>query len=229
MVDIEHTPKSSRLLKKTAIQVEKDKTSKSLTSLAVRGIYSKESTPVGSLSRLDEGAYEQTHYAQGGMAEETTNGRKMSYHHDDQHYNNMNYYRNYNESMTQQHHHDVARNHMLTEGLEHHGNYPVQYSRDYESYNDMVSHLHQRGAHAAHGDEYFTDPSAAFLHQRELNAHHQMEHGADYHEHHDGGFNPLKSFMDTQTMFRDALKKATHVSYSNSNGAGFRKSSIDLF
>jgi len=237
MTDVEHIPKSARLMKKNSIQIEKEKTSKSLTSLAVRGIYSKESTPVGSLSRLDEGAYEQQnhHYVHGGMDQEANaQQRRMSYHHDDHHYNKMNYYANYNDAMVpQQHHQEVGRNYMLTEGLEHHGNYGMPYPREYDSFNDMVSSMHHRPPQV---DEFFNDPSTAFLHQREMNAHHHMEdrffkpeHGADYHEHPESSYNPLKSFMDTQSVFRDALRKANNVSYSNSNNTTFRKSSIDLF
>jgi len=229
MIDVE-APKS-RMLKKTSISIEKDKSSKSLTNLAGRGLYSKESTPVGSLTRLDEGSYEQGQY--GGMEQESNSQqRKVSYHHDDHHYanNKMNYYMNYNDAVAHQQHHEVGRSYMLTEGLEHHGNYGMHYPREYETYTDMAN-LHHRPAQV---DEYFTDPSAAFLHQRELNAHHQMEdryfknEHVDY-EHAETSYNPLKSFMDTQSVFRDALRKANNVSYSNSNNAGFRKSSIDLF
>jgi len=229
MIDVEHSSKSSRL-KKTAIQVEKEKTSKSLTNLASREVYSKESTPVGSLSRLDEGSHEQTHY--GGMDQEVNGqARKTSYYHDDHQYNKMNYYMNYNDSMTH-HHPEVNRNYMLTEGMEHQGHYGMHYPREYESYD--MSNLHHRPTHA---EEYFSDPTAAFLHQREVNAHHhhhpmedrflKPEHGE--YDHAENAFNPLKSFMDTQSVFRDALRKANNVSYSNSNNTGFRKSSIDLF
>jgi len=136
---------------------------------------------------------------------------------------------NYNDQLA--HHHEVGRNYMLTEGLEH-GNYGMQtYGREFDSFNDMVSALHHRPAQV---DEFFSDPSA-FLHQRELNTHHMedrflknehtefVDHGENAHNY------QLKSFMDTQSMFRDALKRGTHVSYSNSNNSGFRKGSIDLF
>jgi len=231
MIDVEHAPKNSRLLKKTPIQIDKETTSKSLTNLAVRGVYSKESTPVGSLSKLDEGSYEQSHY--GGMEQEG-NGqqRKVNYPHDDHHYNKMNYFMNYNDSMAHQQHHDVGRSYMLTEGLEHQGNYGMHYPREYENYTDMTAlHQHHRPAQV---DEYFSDPTASFLQQRELNTHHHMEdrffktEHIDY-EHAEYGYNPLKSFMDTQSVFRDALRKANNVSCSNSNNTGFRKSSIDLF
>jgi len=234
MLELDTTPKSSRLLKKTPIQVDKEKASKSLTSLAVKGAFSKETTPVGSLSRLDEGAYEQNHhYTQGGMVEEANAfARKSSYHHDDQHYNSMTYYRGYNDNTTHPHQ-EVGRNYMFTEGLEHHGNYDMHYGRGYESsYNDMVSALQHRPGQV---DEYFSDPSATFMHHREVNAHHiedkylKHEHVGEYHDHHDAGFNPFRSFMDSQSTLKDALMKATHASYSNSNNVGFRKSSIDMF
>jgi len=142
----------------------------------------------------------------------------------------MNYYRNYNDGVVHQQHHEVSRQYMPTEGLEQHGNYGMQYPREYDSFNDMATALHHRPGQA---EEFFSDPSAGYLPQH--NVHHMEEKFyknepvGEYHEHNEGVFNPLKSFMDTQSMFRDALKKATHVSYSNSNNSGFRKSSIDLF
>jgi len=79
-------------------------------------------------------------------------------------------------------------------------------------------------------EDFCQDPSA-FLNARALNSIedklHKFEIGKEGEEHKGDPNCPLKSFMDTQNLFRQALRKASIASYSGS--AGFRKNSVDWF
>jgi len=57
----------------------------------------------------------------------------------------------------------------------------------------------------------------------------KVENGMNFEDFHFGGFAdcPLKSFMDTQNLFREALRKASF--FSQGGPSGVRKDSIDFF
>jgi len=100
----------------------------------------------------------------------------------------------------------------------------MYFPREYDSFNDMVTSLQGNSAHVED------------LYSRGLNMpigtddrHIKMEHGANYEESGENYLNcPLKGFMDTQGMFREALRKSSFFSY-NGNSTGLRKSSMDFF
>jgi hypothetical protein len=106
------------------------------------------------------------------------------------------------------------------------------FPREFESFNDMVSALQTR---PFSNDNFFHDPSV-FLCPRTFNTHqmiddkaHKIENVMDYDDHGENSGNcTLKSFMDTQNLFREALSKASFISY-NGNPTGYRKDSFDLF
>jgi molybdenum-dependent DNA-binding transcriptional regulator ModE len=100
-------------------------------------------------------------------------------------------------------------------------------SRDFDSFNDMVSALH--GKNGQH-EEHQHDPSA-FLGQKSHvhgdDKHGKVENMMDFEDHGEPTGNcPLRSFMDTQRMFRNALRKASFLSYGSNTG--YRKGSFDL-
>jgi len=101
-------------------------------------------------------------------------------------------------------------------------------SKDFDSFNDMVTALHGKpGQH----EEHVHDPSA-FLgpksHAHGDDKHGKIENMMDFDDHHGDANNncPLRSFMDTQRMFRNALRKASFLSYGSNTG--YRKGSFDL-
>jgi molybdenum-dependent DNA-binding transcriptional regulator ModE len=100
-------------------------------------------------------------------------------------------------------------------------------SRDFDSFNDMVSALHGKpGQH----EEHLHDPSI-FLgpksHVHGDDKHGKTDNVMDFDDHGEATGNcPLRSFMDTQRMFRNALRKASFLSYGSNTG--FRKGSFDL-
>jgi molybdenum-dependent DNA-binding transcriptional regulator ModE len=100
-------------------------------------------------------------------------------------------------------------------------------SRDFDSFNDMVSALHGKpGQH----EEHLHDPNM-FLgpksHVHGDDKHGKTENVMDFDDHGEATGNcPLRSFMDTQRMFRNALRKASFLSYGSNTG--FRKGSFDL-
>jgi molybdenum-dependent DNA-binding transcriptional regulator ModE len=99
-----------------------------------------------------------------------------------------------------------------------------RFSRDFGLFNDT---LHGK---SGHHEEHFHDPSA-FLgpktHEHGDDKHGKTENTMDFEDHGEASGNcPLKSFMDTQRMFRNALRKASFLSYGSNTG--FRKGSFDL-
>jgi len=128
-----------------------------------------------------------------------------------------NFFMNYSDP----HPNETGYGHTYTEGPEC-TNY-MYFPREFDSFNDMVtslqgnsSHvedLYSRGYHMPTGTE---------------DKHIKLEHGTHYEESGDNYLNcPLKSFMDTQSVFRDALRKASFFSYNGNSG--LRKSSMDFF
>jgi len=129
-----------------------------------------------------------------------------------------NFFMNYSDS----HPNDIAYGHAYVEGPEC-TNY-MYFPREFDSFNDMVTSLQGSQPHAE--DYYargFNIPNGM------EDKHIKMEHGTHYEESGESYLNcPLKSFMDTQSMFREALRKASFFSY-NGNTTGVRKSSMDFF
>jgi len=125
-----------------------------------------------------------------------------------------NFFMNYSDP----HSHDTGYGHTYTEGPEC-TNY-MYLPREFDSFNDVmhgnqshVEDIYSRGFHMPSGTE---------------DKHIKLEHGMHFEDSGDNYLNcPLKSFMDTQTMFRDALRKASFFSYNGNSG--LRKSSMDFF
>ena len=100
----------------------------------------------------------------------------------------------------------------------------MYFPREFDSFNDMVTSLQGNSSHVED------------LYSRGINMpvgtddrHIKMEHGMNYDESAENYLNcPLKSFMDTQGMFRQALRKSSFFSNSG-NYPGLRKSSMDFF
>jgi len=129
-----------------------------------------------------------------------------------------NFFMNYSDAHTN----EAGFGHTYAEGPEC-TNY-MYYPREFESFNDMVTSLQGNQSHV--DDLYsrgFNMPSGM------EDKHIKMEHGAHFEESGENFLNcPLKSFMDTQNVFRDALRKTSFYSY-NGNSNGLRKSSMDFF
>jgi len=129
-----------------------------------------------------------------------------------------NFFMNYSDPQTN----DTAYGHTYAEGPEC-TNY-MYFPREFDSFNDMVTSL-QGNQH--HVEDFY---SRGFnIPNRMEDKHIKMEHGTHYEESGESYLNcPLKSFMDTQSMFREALRKTSFFSY-NGNSTGVRKSSMDFF
>lgn len=103
----------------------------------------------------------------------------------------------------------------------------MYYPREFDSFTDMVTSLQGNSSHASHVEDLYS--RGYNMVNGTEDKHIKMEHGAHYEESGENYQNcPLKSFMDTQSMFRDALRKASFFSY-NGNSNGVRKSSMDFF
>ena len=103
-------------------------------------------------------------------------------------------------------------------------NYMYFPPREFDSFTDMVTSLQGNPSHV----EDLYSRGYNMMNGTE-DKHIKLEHGAQYEESGENYQNcPLKSFMDTQSMFRDALRKASFFSY-NGNSNGVRKSSMDFF
>jgi len=81
-------------------------------------------------------------------------------------------------------------------------------------------------------EDMYQDPNS-FLNFKAFNASEdksqKFDFGMDFENHKGESLEcPLRSFMDTQNLFRRALRKASIVSYSGS-ASGYRKGSMDLF
>jgi hypothetical protein len=113
---------------------------------------------------------------------------------------------------------DNGGDHMLGEGHEF-MNHSV-FTREFDGYNDMMQGLYNK---SNQNDEYYHD-SGFYLRPRGLSFGDnmtKMDNMMDYED------IPLKSFMDTQKVLREALRKAS-ISSFNGSIPGFRKDSIDL-
>jgi len=118
-----------------------------------------------------------------------------------------------------------AGDHVMT-GHENH----MYGSRDFDPFNDLLHSLHNKSHpndDAYHGPNPFAF-SQVFGHS---NTHDdKIGNGVTFEDFHLDGFAhcPLKSFMDTQNLFREALRKASFFS-NGGNTSGIRKDSIDFF
>jgi len=102
-----------------------------------------------------------------------------------------------------------------------------------DPFSDMMHPLHHNKNHTHddiyHNTNYFFPqgfgPSGALEDKTG-----KVENGMNFDDFHFGGFAdcPLKSFMDTQNLFREALRKASFFSQGG-NTTGIRKDSIDFF
>jgi len=108
----------------------------------------------------------------------------------------------------------------------------MYYPREFDSFNDMVTSLNGK----PHFNDEFSHHAIAPLCPRGFNMPNTLEdkfqktdNGMLFDESGENYTNcPLRSFMDTQNMFREALRKASFFSY-NGNTAGYRKGSLDFF
>jgi len=110
------------------------------------------------------------------------------------------------------------------------GEYPnnIHLSNEFDPFSDMMTALQPR---LPKNEEAFHD-SGAFFYPRGFNSVYNFEekmgkaeNGVGYEDNAENC--TLKSFMDTQKLLQEALKKST---FWNCNGnQGFRKSSFDLF
>jgi len=134
-------------------------------------------------------------------------------------YSQDNFFMNYSDP----HPTETGYGHTYTEGPECTTNY-MYFPREFDSFNDMATSMHGNSSHIE--DIYsrgFHMPSGT------EDKHIKLEHGMHYEDSGENYLNcPLKSFMDTQNMFRDAMRKASFFSY-NGNSSGLRKSSMDFF
>jgi len=125
---------------------------------------------------------------------------------------------------------ETGADHTYTEGPEC-SNYMFLPS-SYDPFNDMVTSLHGKPHHGDDFSHHAITPLCprGFNMPTGLDDKFQKVENGMYFE--DGGENytncPLKSFMDTQNMFREALRKASFFSY-NGNAGGYRKGSMDFF
>jgi transposase len=131
------------------------------------------------------------------------------------------------ETGVDHHHQQQQHHHYLPDGSEY-TNYmfvPGQFDPFGEMLNSAQSkHFHSDDTH--HGNN-------AFLYPKGFNAGNPLddkivktEAMANYEE---GGDNcPLRGFMDSQNLYRQALRKASFFSYGG-NSTGYRKDSMDLF
>jgi len=102
-------------------------------------------------------------------------------------------------------------------------------SNEFDPFNDVLTALQPR---APQNEEFFPDANA-FFYPKGFNTVHpfedkmgKIESGINHEDNvENAGTCPLKSFMDTQRLLQEALRKASVI---NGN-AGFRKNSFDLF
>jgi hypothetical protein len=126
---------------------------------------------------------------------------------------------------------EMSTDQMIGDGPDHVSNH-MFFPKEFDSFNDMVSALQTR---PFNNDNFFYDPGV-FLCPRTFNTHpmiedktHKLENVMDYDDHgENAGSYTLKGFMDSQNLFREALNKASFISYSG-NPAGYIKDSFDLF
>jgi len=99
----------------------------------------------------------------------------------------------------------------------------MNFYNEFDSSNDMAPWNLRKFSLS---EDFCQDPSA-LLNIKGFNLDdklYKFDIGTGFDEHKD----PLKSFMDTQNLFRSALRKASIASFSGSI-PGFRKNSMDLF
>jgi hypothetical protein len=124
---------------------------------------------------------------------------------------------------------EMGTDQMLGDGPDHVSH--MFFPKEFDSFNDMVNALQTR---PFNNDNFFYDPNV-FLCPRQY-AHpmiedktHRLENVMDYDDHGENAGNyTLKGFMDNQNLFREALSKASFISYSG-NPTGYIKDSFDLF
>jgi len=186
----------------------------------------KEETVTKTMPHMDAEEFPESHYM---GALEGFNSHRMSYTEENAP-NRLklfdNFYTNYFDAPIHEH----GVDHMLGEHPE--GMNFIHPSREFDPFSDMVvTSLHNRSTRS---DSFSFNPN--FMVSRGFNMQNalgdktnKIENGAEYD--YNGEFPsacPLKSFMDTQNLFREALRKASLVSHNDDN-IGCRKGSIDFF
>jgi len=106
----------------------------------------------------------------------------------------------------------------------------INFSNEFDAFNDTPAWNIRKFSQS---EDFCQDPNS-FSNFKAFNSSYEdkpqkFDFGMDFEEYREDNSNcPLKSFMDTQNLFRQALRKASIVSYSGS-ASGLRKSSIDFF
>lgn len=103
-------------------------------------------------------------------------------------------------------------------------------SRDFDPYNDLMHSLHNK-SHPNDDMHHNANPfafSQVFGHPDGLGDRVGRKDSFDDFHLDNFAYCPLKSFMDTQNLFREALRKASFFS-NGGNTSGIRKDSIDFF
>jgi hypothetical protein len=138
-----------------------------------------------------------------------------------------NFHMNYFDAHLPEHgvdHHQQQHHYHAGEGPEY-TNYMFTHT---DPFTEMMNSIH--GKHFQMDDHHNTN---ALLYPKGFNVTNPLEDKAGKGEHamnyEDGGDNcPLRNFMDSQNLFRTALRKASFFSYGG-NSTGYRKDSMDLF
>jgi hypothetical protein len=137
-----------------------------------------------------------------------------------------NFHMNYAEPLL----HEPVLDHMMGEGHDY-ANYRL-FSREFDPFHEMT-HFPLQGRQS-HNEELYPETSAS-LGVRNLYTYNpledrtkRIENMMNFEEIGENANCPFKSFMDTQKLFREALRQA-NLSNGTENAIGYRKGSMDFF
>jgi len=110
------------------------------------------------------------------------------------------------------HHYETPAEHIFGEGTDY-----MNFSKDFDSYHEAATNAHRKISHHENDHHNMTfDDRNAFIGS-----------GFDFEMSAPDPNCPFKSFMDTQRLLREALRKASFTSFNGKYG-GYRKGSVDF-